>query len=327
MPLAFAPRPLPGEGMSSWVARLAAHNFVTPENFWRWLGRDDVQDLGPATSLISQLASAARLPVEDLRERFGPNSGSVMDPLAVTRPISIRGAVCRICCRAANEQGRDHAVSGVSASLWRFTCPEHRVRLTGLDGFRLTLEHGRACFSTETSTIGLGAAGGVARPAGLALAFEDTVTAALNNRPPGSPWLPRTAAGFLACVNALIDVVLWRRGPDVSFAHEFDEIRIRRSETVAISSSDERRGVEILASASPRDRMNVFAAIGALLTPASARNHPMATQMGWDRPGGPDLFDYFVEEFLPAQRAIIAARLPGWPECIATPFSRALAKV
>jgi hypothetical protein len=121
--------------------------------------------------------------------------------------------------------------------------------------------------------------------------------------------------------------VLWQRGRDVSFAHEFDEIRIRGSETVAISSSDERRGIAILASAGPRDRMNVFAAIGALFAPASARDHPMAAQMGWDRPGGPDLFDYFAEELLPAQRAIIAARLPGWPDCIATPISRALAKV
>ena len=127
--LPFAPRPLASEGLSSWVARLAVHNFVTATDFWSGLGCDDPQDLAPPDGLFDQLSEATRLDANELRRFFAPDLATIAAPLALSRPAFIRGAACPACCRDAADKGGDHFVSASSASLWRVSCPKHRVRL------------------------------------------------------------------------------------------------------------------------------------------------------------------------------------------------------
>jgi hypothetical protein len=63
-PLPIAPRPCPGEILSSWVARFADHYDWTPEEMVALLtgGRDGLADLEPDGSVIGPLAAAARVP-------------------------------------------------------------------------------------------------------------------------------------------------------------------------------------------------------------------------------------------------------------------------
>ncbi len=323
--LPFAPRPLAGEGLSSWVTRLAVHNFVTAAAFWSGLGCDDPQDFAPPDDLFDQLSEATRLDANELRRFFAPDLATIAAPLALSRPAFIRGAACPACCRDAADKGGDHFVSSSSASLWRVSCPNHRVRLAGLDGYGLILQDGAARFAQEGLRIGIGAIGLTGRPAEFTLAFEDAVMRALSGQPPGSEWLPRTPATFLASATALIELVLWRPGSTTTFAHQFDEIR-NGSATFSIGSDDQRRGAALLADQSPRDRINVYAAVATLLARPHARSHPFATLMRWNDPNSPDPFAYAFEEFDDRLRAVVASRLEAWPDCIATPARQALHK-
>src|ERR1700756_1784721 len=63
-------RPLAGKGLSSWVARLAVHNFVTPGSFKAWLGCGDDDDLAADSGLIASLAGMTCLETGELRRRF-----------------------------------------------------------------------------------------------------------------------------------------------------------------------------------------------------------------------------------------------------------------
>ena len=323
--LPFAPRPLAGEGLSSWVARLAVHNFVTAGDFWSGLGCDDPQDLAPPDGLFDQLSEATRLDANELRHFFAPDLATTAAPLALSRPAYIRGTACPACCRDAADKGSDHFVSASSASLWRVSCPEHRVRLAGLDGYGLILQDGAARFAHEGSRISIGATGLTGRPAEFTLSFEDAVMRALNGQPSGSEWLPRTPATFLASATALIEVVLWRPGSTTTFAHQFDEIR-NGSATFSIGSDDQRRGTALLADQGPRDRMNVSAAVATLLARPEARSHPFATLMRWNAPNSPGPFAYVFDEFDDRSRAVVDGRLKAWPDCIATPAREALQK-
>ena len=321
--LPFAPRPLASEGLSSWVARLAVHNFVTATDFWSGLGCDDPQDLAPPDGLFDQLSEATRLDANELRRFFAPDLATIAAPLALSRPAFIRGAACPACCRDAADKGGDHFVSASSASLWRVSCPKHRVRLAGLDGYGLILQDGAARFAHEGSRIGIGATGLTGRPAEFTLAFEDAVTRAIDGKPPGPEWRPRTSSTFLVSAAALIEVVLRRPGMTVAFAHQFDEIR-NGSETFFIGPDDQRRGTALLANQGPRDRMNVYAAVATLLAKPDARSHPFATLMRWNDPKSLGPFAYAFDEFDDRLRAILTDRLEAWPDCIATPARQAL---
>lgn len=323
--LPFAPRPLAGEGLSSWVARLAAHNFITAADFWSGLGCDAPQDFAPSHGLFDQLSESTRLGANELRRFFAPAPATIAAPLALSRPGFIRGAACPACCRDAADKGGDHFVSASSSSLWRVSCPEHRVRLAGLDGYGLILQDGAARFAHEGSRISIGATGLTGRPAEFTLAFEDAVMRALSGQPPGSDWLPRTPATFLASATALIEVVLRRPRSTITFAHQFDEIR-NGSATFSIGSNDQRHGTALLADQGPRDRMNVYAAVATLLARPHARSHPFATLMRWNDQNSPNPFAYAFDEFDDRLRAVVAGRLKAWPDCIATPAREALHK-
>jgi hypothetical protein len=93
-PLPFAPRPLAGEGLSSWVARLAAHNFVTPADLWADLGSDDVVDLALDDGLLERLSTRTRLDAHELRSCFAPGLAAAA-PLALSQPWAIRGGPVR----------------------------------------------------------------------------------------------------------------------------------------------------------------------------------------------------------------------------------------
>ncbi|WP_235524841.1 TniQ family protein [Caulobacter sp. Root1455] len=319
----FAPRPMAGEGLSSWVARLAAHNFVTAADFWSGLGCDDPQDLAPPDGLFDQLSESTRLNANELRRFFAPDPATIAAPLALSRPAFIRGAACPACCRDAADRVGDHFVSASSASSWRFSCPKHRVRLAGLDGYGLVLQDGAARFVHEGSRTSIGATHFAGRPAEFTLAFEDALMRALSGQPPGPQWLPRTPATFLVSATALIEVVLWRPGSTTTFAHQFDEIR-NGSATFSIGASDRRHGTALLADQGPRDRMNVYAAVATLLAWPQARSHPFSTVMRWNDPHSPGPFVYAFDELDDRLRAILTDRLQAWPGCIATPARRAL---
>ncbi len=74
-PLPWAPRPLPGEALSCWVARVASRYDVTAGDLCRYLldrqdfdlGRIERQDHRADPELVSLLAAAARMPPERLR--------------------------------------------------------------------------------------------------------------------------------------------------------------------------------------------------------------------------------------------------------------------
>ena len=68
MPLPFAPRPHPGEALSSWIARLAAHNFVDPETFWAWLTGEQADDLKPSAATIQSLSDVSGVPRDDIKK-------------------------------------------------------------------------------------------------------------------------------------------------------------------------------------------------------------------------------------------------------------------
>lgn len=323
-PLPFAPRPLAGEGLSSWVARLAVHNFVTPGSFKVWLGCGDDDDLAVDSGLIASLAGMTCLETGELRRRFEADVVAAAAPLAVSQPTGIRGAACPVCCRVAAASGGDHFVSPASASLWRISCPTHRVHLTGLEGYRLMLQDQRALFMREEGRIPIGLTG-ASRPCDLALSFEDALALAVSNRPPGPAWRPRTAASFVASAAILMELVLWRPSGQVPFAYEFEEHRTNGRGVLSVAAVPERRSVlDLLADQGVRNRLNVLTAVATLLARPEACDHPMADQLGWNQRGGPSAFDSLIEPFDRFQRATIFQRLGSWPNCIATPARQAL---
>lgn len=305
------------------MVRLDAHNFVSPASFRVWLDCDEDDDLAPTASLISRLAAVSRLDVPDLRRLFGVGAAPVVTPLAVSQPSGIRGAACTVCCRNAAQAGGDHFVSAVSASLWRVSCPEHRAALADLDGYDLVERSGRCQLVHERAGITLGLVVS-SRPAELILAFEDTIAAVLQGRPPGPAWLARTAASFLASVIALVEVVLWRRLGQAPFSHEFDPHRAQGCGVLSVEVDERRAVLDILAEQGPQNRMNVFAAVATLLTRPGACDHPLAVFMGWNRRDSPGPYAYLLGDLDHRLRAAVTERLEAWPACIATPARRGL---
>jgi hypothetical protein len=311
------------EGLSSWVARLAVHNFVTPADFWAGLDCEGVADLVLHDGLLDRLSASTRLGVGDLRRAFAPDLATKAAPLAVSQPGAIRGAACPACCRAAADRGDDHFVAAASASSWRVSCPEHGVGLVGLDGYGFVLQEGAARLVRDGTRIRLGATSLTDRPAELTLAFEHAIIGALSGRPPGTDWLPRAPATFLASAVALIEVVLWRPAGGLAFAHQFDEIR-NTSPSFSIGPEDRRQGTAPLADQGPRHRMNVYAALATLLVRPAARRHPFAPLLGWNDPSYPSPFAFMFGQFDDGLRALVERRLERWPDCIATPARQAL---
>lgn len=74
--LPFAPRPLAGEALSSWAARLAVHNFVTPADVWADLGSEDAAELALHDDLLERLSARTRLSLAELRRTFAPDGRS-----------------------------------------------------------------------------------------------------------------------------------------------------------------------------------------------------------------------------------------------------------
>jgi len=325
LPLPFAPRPLAGEGLSSWVARLAAHNFVTPADLWADLGSDDVVDLALDDGLLKRLSARTRLDVRELGSCFAPGLAAAA-PLALSQPWAIRGAACPACCRAAADAGGDHFVSAASANVWRVSCPEHRIRLVGLDGYALVLQPGGARFVREGTNIVLGATALTSCPDPATLGFEDTMMGVLSGRQPGPEWLPPSAATFLASAAALVEVVLWRTAGGYPFAHRFDEVSTNGSPAASVEPETRRRWAGLLADLPPRHRLNVCAALATLLARPGARSHAVAQLMDWDDPDLPGPFAFMFGEFDNRLRAIAAWRVEAWPDCIATPARLALQK-
>lgn len=322
-PLPFAPRPLAGEGLSSWVARLAAHNFVTPADLWADLGSDDVVDLALDDDLLERLSARTRLDVHELRACFAPGLAAAA-PLALSQPWAIRGAACPACCGDAASADGDHFVLAASATVWRVTCPEHRIRLVGLDGYVLVLQAGGTRFVREGASFVLGATALTRRPDAATLAFEDAILGALGGGQPGPKWLPRTAESFLTSVVALIEIVLWRTAGGYPFAHRFDEFAMNASPAASVEPETHRRGAGLLSDLAPRHRLNVCAALATLLARPGARRHAVAQLMNWDHPDRPGPFASMFGEFDNRLRAIAARRLEAWPDCIATPAHLAL---
>lgn len=323
-PLPFAPRPIAGEGLSSWAARLAVHNFVEPAELWTWLGCADVADLEADGRRRERLASAAGMEPVVLERHFQAEPDGHLAAISVSRPIAIRGAACPACCRVAASNGQDHWVHAETSSAWRISCSIHGTRLIDLDGYDLVLRERRACFAREDGRFVLGEGTLTGPPAPMALAFECTIARVLAGAPPGPSWRAMSASDFLAVVLDLIDVVNWRRGYGASFSRTFDLSRTKGGGLSPLNSGDPRRGLTLLASFNCRDRMNILSAIGVLLAAPFARDHPVALEKNWIGTNHNGPFAYLLGPFDAEQRRQVSRRLRRWPTSIRTLAREAL---
>ena len=137
MRLPYAPRPMSGEGLSSWTARLAAHNYVDLPTLWTWLGIDPIDDLRPSPSTFERLAEISGLPTTSIANLCIPQARRPTWAAALDSN-GRRGGACPVCCREAAAEGRDHWWPAQSTMLLWVSCPVHRCTLVDLDGLAFT---------------------------------------------------------------------------------------------------------------------------------------------------------------------------------------------
>lgn len=225
MRLPFAPRPYAGEAFSSWVARLAAHNFVDTQTFWAWLTEGPVDDLNPSTEVVRRLSEVSGVSNAEITSLAEPlyrvRRSHVLDASPTT---GLRGAACAACLVENEDAEEDHWLPDFAVSIWTVTCPRHARHLLDLrgcgwqfDGAKLRLGHGLRFGS-----------GGRLRAATLPSKLLTICEAAFRRvgvgQSPESGWRTRTAGEFLKCIDALAAPVCWRSGTGgASFARQFDE--------------------------------------------------------------------------------------------------------
>jgi hypothetical protein len=123
--LPFAPRPIEGEGLSSWTARLAAHNFVDPTAFWSWLDVGGIDDVAPSVKTIGRLAEATGLAITEIAA-LATRGGSLRPGWSLNaHDHGLRGAACPSCCRDAADAGRDHWWPAESQAVMWVSCLVH----------------------------------------------------------------------------------------------------------------------------------------------------------------------------------------------------------
>lgn len=320
MQLPFAPRPYEKEALSSWVARLAAHNFVDAPTFVGWLTGADVDEVRPSQAVQRRLAEVSGLTRQDIANldrplRHAP-AGHLLRSSVTT---GLRGGACTDCLEEADRAGRDHWLPAIAASIWTVTCERHGSRLLDLRGYnwglnegRLRLHHGR-----NEGQVRLRAS---ARPSELLAICQAAFTRALLGRSPGRLWRTRDPREFLRCAEALLAPVFWRAGAGgFSFARFFDEIEGYGRHSFYVSESTDGGTLAELAGEDVRTRASAVTAICYLLLTSDA-----LAKSDWSRSLPIDThsnsFTSLLDHLNGRQRASLLERARGWPDCIARPL-------
>jgi hypothetical protein len=313
-----------GEGLSSWTARLAAHNYVNLPTFWTWLGIDPIDDLRPSPSTIERLAEVSGLPAAPIADLSIPQARWrtwTLAPGADDR----RGGACPVCCREAAADGRDHWWPAQSSMLLWVSCPVHRCALVDLDGLaftpiggvlKLTRQDGGALGAPRTSRV----------LNERTLALEAALASALAGLPIGPGWRVRSARSFLKATEILIDLVLYKDSGQTPFAWLFEPERIGGPFILSLQASEPIRGLDALQGRSVRSRRNVLSALAALLSRPARLEGEIAEILSWrTAPDHRGPYRTLVDHIGRDGRRRLEQALTHLPTAIAHPAAAALA--
>lgn len=325
MPLPFAPKPLPCEGLSSWGARLAAHNHVDSASFWHWLAAAGQDDVCPQPWTLRRLAEVAAWSEREIARmghgRPAMNRQHLMVPSAVT---GLRGVVCPACLAELSTRGDDHYLTADAAYVWRVVCRRHGTMLVDVRDMCWTNERGNLRLVNDHGQPAAAALRRQRTPSALLATCQAAFDQALAGKTMIGPWRTDKPAEYLRCAGELAGPVFWRAGTHgPSFAHLFDEIEGYGRLSFYIPASVEAPLAE-LAKEPVRSRASAVSAIGCLLMKPEA----LVRYRSSDLPGletSEDLFtSLFMHIGLP-RLTDLAARIGHWPEPIREPATRAVA--
>ena len=324
MRLPYAPRPMPGEGLSSWTARLAAHNYVDLPTFWTWLGIDPIDDLRPSPTTVERLAEVSGLLTATIANLCAPQARRPSWTVE-SGTDGRRGGACPVCCREAAAEGRDHWWPAQSMMLLWVSCPIHRCALVDLDGLaftpiggvlKLTRQDGGALGAPRTSRV----------LSERTLALEAALAGALAGQPIGAGWRVRSARSLLEATEILIDLVLYKDAGQTPFAWLFEPERIGGPFILSLQASEPIKGLEALQGRSVRSRRNVLSALAALLGRPARLEGEIAEVLSWrTAPDHQGPYRTLVDHIGRDGRRRLETALPHLPEAIALPAAAALA--
>ena len=324
MRLPYAPRPITGEGLSSWAARLAAHNYVDLPAFWAWLGIDPIDDLQPSPSTVeklSEVGGVATAAIADLCIPQARRSSWMTAPDAEGR----RGGACPVCCREAAAQGFDHWWPAQSQMVLWVSCPIHRCALVDLDGLAFVSTGGVLALARQG-----GAALGAARTARVlderTLALESALARALAGLAIGAGWRVRSGRHLLQASEILIDLVLYKESGQTPFAWLFEPERIGGPFILSLHASDPIQGLDALHGRSARSRRNVLSALATLLSRPARLEGEVTEVLSWrTAPDHQGPYRTLLDHVGSEGRRRLEAALQHLPDAIALPAAAALA--
>ena len=312
-----------GEGLSSWTARLAAHNFVDLADFWFWIGAPPVEDIAPSPSSVARLSAVTGVTEAQILAMCGqpPTGGWAW----ITAPATngFRGAACTVCCREAAEQGHDHWWPLQSQALMRVSCPIHRCGLADLDNLEFVLVGGRLHLARDDGArLGVGR-GSPLDP--LLLSFEAAILDPKPGRLLDGRWRVRSARDLMRATAILIDYVLYREGITTPFAQFFDTQRNNGGHMATASPNEAPKGLARLKGQSMRTRRNVLSAIAALLARPETLRGDYAEALDWrTAPDARGPFWTLAQNIGAEPRHRLAASLGRLPKVVAAPARAAL---
>ena len=324
MRLPYAPRPTTGEGLSSWTARVAAHNYVDLPTFWAWLGIGPIDDLHPSPGTLETLAEVGGMAPAAIADLCIPQARR-LSWMAALDAQGRRGGACPVCCREAAARGCDHWWPAQSQMVFQVSCPIHRCALVDLDGLAFV----SAGVLLQLARQG-GAALGVARTARVlgqrTLALESALARALAGLAIGPGWRVRSARSLLRASEILIDLVLYKESGQTPFAWLFEPERIGGPFILSLQASDPVQGLGALQGQSARSRRKVLSALAALLSQPAQLEGEIAEVLSWRTAAdhlGP--FRTLVDHVGREGRRRLEMALQHLPEAIALPAAAALA--
>ena len=323
MRLPYAPRPMTGEGLSSWTARLAAHNYVDLSTFWAWLDIDPIDDLRPSPSTVERMAEVSGLPTATIANLCIPEARRPTWSIEAGTD-GRRGAACPVCCREAATGERDHWWPAQSTMLLWVSCHIHRCALVDLDGLAFVPIDGVLKLTRQDG----GALGVQRTPRVLSertLALEAALARALAGLPIGPGWRVRSARSLLQAAEILIDLVLYKDSGQTPFAWLFEPERIGGPFILSLQASEPIKGLEALQGRSVRSRRNVLSALAALLSRPARLEGEIAEVLSWRTvPDHQGPYRTLVDHIGRDGRRRLEAALQRLPTAIALPASAAL---
>jgi hypothetical protein len=322
--LPYAPHPITGEGLSSWTARLAAHNYVDLPTFWAWLGIDPIDDLQPAPSTVEKLAEIGGVTTAAIADLCIPQARRSSWVTALDEH-GRRGGACPVCCREAAARGCDHWWPVQSQMVLWVSCPIHHCALVDLDGLALEPMGGLLKLARQGGAA-LGAARTVPTLSERTLALESALARALAGLPIGAGWRVRSARSLLRASEILIDLVLYKESGQTPFAWLFEPQRIGGPFILSLQATDPVQGLGALQGRSARSRRNVLSALAALLCRPARLEGEIAEVLSWrTAPDHRGPYRTLVDHIGREGRRRLETAVQHLPEAIALPAAAALA--